>query len=326
MTRILHTADWHLGARLVDCDRHAEHAAFLDWLLQRLGGLRPDLLIVAGDIFDTATPPQEALGLYYRFLARLSREVGCRALILGGNHDSPATLQAPSDILAALDIRIVASPPADPREALLEFPDVVVCAVPFLRERDVRQAAPGQTSDEVAAAIREGIRNHYAALRTAGQARAGGRPLLATGHLTALGSSASPSERPIHIGNLGAVAASCFEGFAYTALGHIHKPQAVGGDPCIRYAGSPIPLGFAELDIPKELRLLDIADGLVSQESLPVPVFRPLLRLSCAVSEMPAALASLQAPRAEGPLPWIELTVTDGYMHRGALRRSSEFF
>lgn len=153
MTRIVHTADWHLGARLVERERHEEQAAFLDWLLTQLIELRPELLIVAGDIFDSATPPQEALTLYYRFLGRLAATVKCRTLILGGNHDSPATLHAPRDILRAIEVRVIARPPADPAEGLLEFDDVVVCAVPYLRERDVRISSPGESADQVAAAI-----------------------------------------------------------------------------------------------------------------------------------------------------------------------------
>src|SRR6187402_1412048 len=107
--RILHTADWHLGARLVDYDRLPEQRAFLDWLLDRIAELAPELLIVAGDVFDSTNPPQEALALYYRFLARLARHGGCRCLILGGNHDSPATLQAPQDLLSELRIHVVGS-------------------------------------------------------------------------------------------------------------------------------------------------------------------------------------------------------------------------
>lgn len=315
MTRILHTADWHLGARLVDCDRHAEHAAFLEWLLARIEALRPDLLVVAGDIFDTATPPQEALALYYGFLARLARDTRCRALILGGNHDSPATLHAPREILAALNIQVIATLPEDPAQSLFEFPDVVVCAVPFLRERDVRQASPGQTADEIAAAIRNGIRARYADLRTAALLRANGRPLLSTGHLTAVGCSVSPSERPIHIGNLGAVEASCFEGFSYTALGHIHKPQSIGGDPRIRYSGSPIPLSFSEVDTTKEVRVIDVADGDLQHHAVSIPVFRPLLRLSCDAGGVGATLAAHQAADERSALPWIELTVEDGRSH-----------
>lgn len=313
MTRIVHTADWHLGARLIDCDRHDEHRAFLEWFLAQLTSLHPDLLIVAGDIFDGASPPQEALKLYYDFLGRLAGTVRCRTLILGGNHDSPATLHAPRDVLRALDVRVIASPPADPIEALIEFPDAIICAVPYLRERDVRKAEPGQTADQVAAAIRSGIGEYYRTLGAVARGKSSGRLLIATGHLTALGCVASTSERAIHIGNLGAVDHSCFEGFAYTALGHIHRPQSVGSDACTRYAGSPLPLSFSEADAGKEFRVIDIIGGQLTHHAVPVPVFRPLLRLASGLAALRETLGRL--PTADTMPPWIELTVTDGRAH-----------
>ena len=324
MTRIVHTADWHLGARLMDCERHDEHRAFLDWLLDQLVELRPDLLIVAGDIFDVAAPSQEALKLYYTFLSRLAATVKCQTLILGGNHDSPATLHAPRDVLRALDIRVVATPPADLNEAVLEFDHAVVCAVPYLRERDVRIAAPGQSADEVAAAIRTGITDHYRAVFTLAQAKAAGRLIVGTGHLTAVGSEISPSERTIHIGNLGAVEARCFDGFAYTALGHIHRPQSVGGDERVRYVGSPIPLSFAEVDLLKEIRVIDIQGTTLTQRAIPIPVFRPLLRLTTTAATLGVDLAPHQGVEGTPMLPWVELTVTDCRDHPDIARQVRE--
>jgi len=324
MTRIIHTADWHLGARLIENDRLPEQEAFLDWFLAQLVGLKPDLLIVAGDLFDTATPPQESLRLYYRFLARLSVQAPCRVLLLGGNHDSPATLHAPREILEAIRIQVIATPPADPVQALLEFPDCLVCAVPFLRERDLRRSQAGQTPDEIAAELRNGIRAHYTALRDAALPLAAGRPLIATGHLTAIGAARSQSERDIHIGNLGAVSADCFAGFAYTALGHIHKPQALDPEGTIRYSGSPIPLSFSEAGIDKEFRVLDVHEGNVTQQAVPIPLFRPLLRLSCTLDEATARLPASQGEPGRAFEPWMELTVSDGYSHPDLDRRIRE--
>lgn len=324
MTRIVHTADWHLGARLMDCERHDEHRAFLDWLLQQLVELRPDLLIVAGDIFDVAAPAQEALKLYYTFLSRLAGTVKCQTLILGGNHDSPATLHAPRDVLRALDVRVVATPPADLADAVLEFDHAVVCAVPYLKERDVRTAAPGQSADEVAAAIRTGITDHYRAVFTLAQAKAAGRLIVGTGHLTAVGSEISPSERTIHIGNLGAVEARCFDGFAYTALGHIHRPQSVGGDERVRYVGSPIPLSFAEVDLRKEIRVIDLNGTTLTQRAIPIPVFRPLLRLTTTAATLGVDLAPHQGAEGDPMPPWVELTVTDCRAHPDIARQVRE--
>ena len=315
VTRIVHTADWHLGARLIDCERHDEHCVFIDWFLVQLAELRPDLLIVAGDIFDGATPPQEALQIYYSFLSRLSTVAKCQTLILGGNHDSPATLHAPRDVLRALNVRVIASPPEDPANGLLEFEHAVVCAVPYLRERDVRTAAPGQSADEVAAAIRTGVTKHYRAFYTLARTKALERLIVATGHLTAVGSQTSPSERTIHIGNLGAVDAACFDGFAYTALGHIHRPQGIGEDGRVRYAGSPIPLSFAEVDLGKEIRVIDITGSQIAQRVISIPVFRPLVRLTTTAATLAADLARQEGAPGAALVPWVELTVTDGCLH-----------
>jgi len=324
MTRIVHTADWHLGARLIDHDRLPEQKAFLEWLLIQLADLRPDLLIVAGDIFDVASPPQDALRLYYNFLSDLKTTVGCRTLILGGNHDSPANLQAPQEILRALAVSVVATPPIDLVESVLELEGAVVCAVPYLRERDVRTATAGQSADEVAAAIRQGITGHYRRVYAAGQAKAGGRPIIGTGHLTALGSNSSSSERTIHIGNLGAVNANCFEGFAYTALGHIHRPQSVGGDERVRYAGSPIPLSFDEVDLAKQIRVIDLDGGVLTQREIAIPLFRPLLRLTTTAATIAADLAPYQSPQDKALVPWVELTVSDCRSHPDIARQVRE--
>jgi DNA repair protein SbcD/Mre11 len=315
MTRIVHTADWHLGVRLIDCDRHEEHSAFLDWLLAELTVLRPDLLIVAGDIFDGSSPPQDALNLYYRFLAKLVEVVKCRVLILGGNHDSPAALHAPREILAALNIRVIATPPEKPSDALIELSDVVVCAVPYLRERDVRTAAPGQSADEIAASIREGINRYYRTLHDSARLITGDQLLIGTGHLTSIGSQVSPSERSIHIGNLGAVESTCFDGFAYTALGHIHSAQPVGGNDTVRYVGSPLALSFAETTTPKEIRVIDISDNNLTHRAVAVPTFRALHRVTTSVATLVPDLTALQAPVGAPFPPWIELTVSDGRNH-----------
>lgn len=323
ITRIVHTADWHLGARLIDHDRLPEQKAFLDWLFTQLEQLRPDLLIVAGDIFDVASPPQEALNLYYNFLSRL-KPVGCRTLILGGNHDSPATLQAPQAILRSIAVNVVASPPADPSEAILELPHVLVCAVPYLRERDVRIAIPGQSADQVADAIRLGITDHYRRIFNLAQSKAQGRSIIGTGHLTAVGSNASSSERTIHIGNLGAIDAGCFAGFIYTALGHIHRPQSVGGNDFVRYAGSPICLGFDEVELTKQIRVIEVQGSTIAQRELPIPVFRPLLRLTSSAATLATDLAPHQSPPNAPLEPWIELTVSDCHAHPDISRQVRE--
>ena len=311
--KILHTADWHLGARLVDHDRSEEHQGFLDWLLVLIQERGVELLIVAGDIFDSANPPQSSLAQYYRFLSALVSTTKCEVLIIGGNHDSAATLNAPREILRSLRVNVHGCAPENVDEAIHQYPEAVVCAVPFLRERDVRTATAGQTHDEVVAAIREGIKAHYHSVLVAAQAVAAGRPIMGTGHLTAIGVTSASSERQIHVGNLGAVGADCFDGFDYTALGHIHRPQLVAGRENVRYSGSPIFLSFDEAANAKQVLLLDVNPGTpVVVESVPLPIWRSLQQVKCPVDGlMPCLMQAKGFAPANSFMPWLELTITD---------------
>lgn len=308
--RLLHTADWHLGARLIEQDRGPEHQRFLDWLLGQIRELEPQLLVIAGDVFDSANPPQQAMAQYYAFLAEVAR-TSTEVLVLGGNHDSPLTLNAPRDLLRSLRIRVIGAAPADPQDAIIELPEAVLCAVPYLRERDVRLAAPGQTSAEVAVQLREGITRHYRQLFELASARAKGRPILATGHLTAVGGESSASERSIQIGNLAAVPADCFAGFAYVALGHLHRPQQVGGCAHLRYAGSPVALGFDEAGVAKEVLLVTIggtAAEALEIRPIAVPCARRLVRIHSGLDGLAAKLGAI-APSPDELDPWLEITI-----------------
>jgi exonuclease SbcD len=314
MARILHTADWHLGARLVEQERTDEHTHFLAWLLHEMELLRPDLLVIAGDVFDSANPPQTALAQYYSFLAGVVDRTKTEVLVLGGNHDSALTLNAPRELLRSLRIRVVGAAPEDPADGLLQSADTVVCAVPYLRERDVRQAAAGQTFEQVAAEIREGLVRHYRRALERARSVAGDRAIVATGHLTAVGANASASERPMHIGGLGAVPTDCFDGFAYVALGHFHRPQCVGSDR-IRYSGSPLALGFDEADSAKEVTVIDVsAPDQVVIQPVPIPCFRSLLRLKCRMGALAETLSSAVSAGTDLQ-PWVELTIEDGSQH-----------
>ncbi|MFT5498364.1 MAG: exonuclease SbcD, partial [Kiritimatiellia bacterium] len=150
LMRILHTADWHLGKLLMNRSRQAEHAAFLNWLLDTIRTEQVDALIVAGDIFDTGTPPNYALELFFDFCARLG-DAGCQAVFTGGNHDSPATLRAPSAMLRRLGITLIGDVPADLNDAVVQLkdrsgaPGALLCAIPFIRDGEARRSAPGES-------------------------------------------------------------------------------------------------------------------------------------------------------------------------------------
>jgi len=315
--RVLHTADWHLGKMLGDNSREREHGLFLDWLLAVIREQKVDVLIVAGDVFDSANPPQSAVAQYYNFLSQLTRDGGCTAVIIAGNHDSPAHLEAPREVLKPLGVRVVGLWPEDPALACIALPNiadpaVVIAAAPFLRDRDLRIGVAGQTTQEISQALVRGIQECYASIAAAAQQCARpGVPILATGHLTVAGSSPSESEREIHIGGLGAVGAEVFsETFAYVALGHLHRPQSAGRD-CVRYSGSPIPLSFGEITDQKEVRLLEFAGGrLQTQQALRVPQFRPLIRLAARHAELKSILDQFVPPQSDLPA-WLEVEVED---------------
>ena len=316
--RVLHTADWHLGKLLGERSRLEEHRRFLAFLLDRIAALSVNALVIAGDLFDSANPPQSAVAQYYDFLSALFRQGGCSVVVVAGNHDSPAHLEAPRQVLRALRAHVVGVMP-DPVEGALiplpsaENPRLVVAAVPFLRDRDLRQGEPGQGAAEIQRELVAGIKRRYAEAAEASRPWLGrGLPVLATGHLTVVGAVTSDSEREIHIGGQGAVAADCFpEGFAYVALGHLHRPQRVGHSERVRYAGSPIELSFSEAGDAKELRLLDFAEGrLLAQSAVPIPRFRPLAQVNTTAGGIEADLRQFTPPPGELPA-WVEVVVTD---------------
>ena len=318
--KIIHTSDWHLGQRFLDRERTEEHAAFLDHLLAIIETEAVDLLIVAGDIFDTANPPREAERLYFSFLMRLSRLGHCRAVILGGNHDSAPHLDAPAPVLEALLVTVVGAMPEVREDGFFFVPKkggtggVWIAAVPYLRDRDVRRAVVGESFEALSARTKAGIRTVYQEM--AALARMKSEPVIATGHLTALGSSVgeSESERTIHIGNLGSISGADFtDAFSYVALGHIHTPQAVGGNETIRYCGSPIPLSFGERNQEKEIRLIELDEaGALVQKPLPVPVFRRLIRITGMEASVREQLEKLDVTE-DALTPWIEVVMEGGF-------------
>lgn len=318
--RILHTADWHLGARLVERDRLPEHAAFLDWLIDTLRSEKIDALLLSGDVFDAANPPQDAIALYFDFLKRLADLKTVQAVITGGNHDSASHLNAPRELLKRFDVHVFGHAG---ETNVVDLGGAVVAAVPFLRERDLRQAAAGETIATVHEQLRAAIRAHYAAQLATCRQLAQGRPIIAMGHLTVLGATTSDSERDIHIGNLGAVGADLFDGFDYTALGHLHRPQSVASLETIRYSGSPIALSFSEAADAKSVVILDLPTHSPAPillpinpshrqknegrrmdiQTLPIPITRQLLRATVNRATLAADLQTVPAGS------WAEITV-----------------
>lgn len=315
MIHILHTADWHLGKKLDQHDRAEEHQLFFEWLLQCIVQEKIDALIIAGDIFDTGVPSNESLRMYYNFLVALHKTCCRQAIIIGGNHDSISTLHAPRELLRALQVQVVGGIPENPEEQMIELKskdghtEAVVAAVPFLRDRDVRLSISGESAAEREKRMREGIIGHYEKLVPLVESyKKKGIPVIATGHLFAAGATASDSEKQIHVGTLGHIPVNMFpEVFDYIALGHIHRPQTVGGLPYVRYSGSPIPLSFSEANDGKHVLLLKAQPSKsVTITEIPIPCFRPLLRIQGTPDEVIKKAATLMW-QTDVALPvWVE--------------------
>lgn len=285
--KIIHTADWHIGRLLYGRKRHTEHGAFLEWLLDTIRENAVDAVVVAGDVFDTPAPGNRSQELYYQFVANLSA-TGCRQLVIvGGNHDSPSFLDAPSTLLKHLNVHVVGQARKNPEDEVFVLrdptgqPAAIVCAVPFLRDRDVRESEAGEGQDDKDSALLRGIAEHYrAVVHTAVEQSSGmDRPvaLIGTGHLYSAGGSLREGDgvRDLYIGSLGRVPLDCFPAeLDYVALGHLHVPQKVGPTDRVRYSGSPIPLGFGEAGQTKSVCLLELNGRSVDVRLIEVPVFQ----------------------------------------------------
>ncbi|WP_240008453.1 exonuclease SbcCD subunit D C-terminal domain-containing protein [Pseudaquidulcibacter saccharophilus] len=272
--RILHTSDWHLGRSLIGRRRYEEFDAFLSWLTETIAVEKIDILIVAGDIFDSSLPSNRAQEQYYNFLTNLATNGVCKNIILvGGNHDSPSFLKAPSALLKALNIFMVGSISENMGDDVIvlkngEKPLAIICAVPYLRDRDIRQVETGESFEQKDAKLIDGIRRHYAEIcNIAKQKRdelGGNIPIVTTGHLFASGGQTIDGDgvRELYIGSLAGIGADIFPEFVdYVALGHLHVPQKVGGFDKIRYSGSPLAMGFGEAGQQKQVIIIDFEAG-----------------------------------------------------------------
>lgn len=323
--RILHTSDWHLGQHFMGKSRQAEHRALIDWLLARVDEQGVDAVLIAGDIFDTGTPPSHARELYSQLVVRL-HAAGVGLLLLGGNHDSPATLGESRELLACLTASVVAAPAADAAAQVLVLPQrngeagCIVCAVPFIRPRDVLQSVAGESQADKQLSLQTAIKAHYQAVFAAACERRQelaatlGRqlPVIATGHLTTVGASTGESVREIYVGALEAFPGNAFPPADYIALGHIHRPQKVGGLEHIRYSGSPLPLAFDEARQRQEVLLVDLHDnGLQAVTPLPVPRFQGLVAVSGNLAALAGAIGAAAAEGTRERPAWLEVTVAE---------------
>ena len=318
--KILHTSDWHIGRRLFGKKRYAEFDAFLDWLAHTLRRNDVDVLLVAGDVFDTSTPSNRAQEQYYRFLRRVAGSACRHVVIIAGNHDSPSFLNAPRELLKVLDVHVVGNVTEAPEHEVLvlrdarDEPELIVCAVPYLRDRDIRVAEAGESYADKERKLLEGIRAHYAAVAALAQkekaALGADVPMVAMGHLFAAGGQTIEGDgvRELYVGSLVHISADIFPAsFDYVALGHLHVAQKVGGVERIRYSGSPLPMGFGEAGQHKSVCVLEF-DGLEpTLQLLDVPRFQELERIEGNWERISERIRELAAAQAQA---WLEITYT----------------
>ena len=317
--KLIHTADWHLGNSMHDIDRLEETKQFLSWLKGRIEEFGAECLVVSGDIFDTTNPSVEARRQYFRFLASLL-DTCCKNIVLvGGNHDSGAMLDAPRDLLDALNIQMVGSLGDRPIDELVkELKDDsnnvigISVAVPYVREQELRRFKI-ESDDNFVQSTYKGL---YQAVYEAAEKLRNGRqiPMIATGHLYASNLEGRPendngSDAKGHgmrdiVGNLGTVPASSFpEGFDYVALGHIHYSTKVAGNPKIRYSGSPFILGFDEAERAHHILAIDLQKGVEpSVQKIETPQHYSFKRISGSIESIMAQLKQLRKEPSIKPL------------------------
>lgn len=212
--KILHTSDWHIGRTLYGRKRYEEFAAFLTWLADTIEQQEMVALLVSGDVFDTSAPSNRAQELYYRFLCRVAASSCRHVVVTAGNHDSPSFLNAPKELLKTLNVHVIGCASETPEDEMLVLrnakavPELIVCAIPYLRDRDLRVAEAGESVEDKEQKLLDGIQNHYAAVAAlAAQTRTelgADIPIVAMGHIFTAGGQTVDGDgvRELYVGSL----------------------------------------------------------------------------------------------------------------------------
>jgi len=329
--KILHTADWHLGHRLQEHSQLEEQTLFLNWIENYILHKNIDVLLISGDIFDTGTPSNQSLEMYYNFLVKL-KDTTCQAIIItGGNHDSAGTLNAPKHILNALAIKVVGKATENIEDEVFEIEiqgeKVIIAAIPYLRDGDIRRAVAGESFDALADKYKTALMNHYkAAAEQCKLINNTKAPVIGMGHLFAMGGSISDSEQNIYVGTLGHIGAADFPTyFNYIALGHLHRPQIIGENDTIQYSGSPYILSFSEVNYDKKVIVLTIKENEITKiEQETIPRFREFYRLTGTMTECMDAFPTLIS-NSYKLTPWVEIVLSENNtINTENLKKSAE--
>ncbi|WP_233899979.1 exonuclease SbcCD subunit D C-terminal domain-containing protein [Tenacibaculum piscium] len=331
--KILHTADWHLGHRLHEHSQLEEQTLFLAWIENYISNEKIDLLLISGDVFDNGSPSNQSLAMYYNFLIKLKSTTCSQIIITGGNHDSPGTLNAPKELLNALSIKVVGKATEKIADEVFEInindEKVLIGAVPYLRDGDIRRAVAGESFDDLTDKYKKALINHYQEIAIESEKiNTSNAPVIAMGHLFATGGSVSDSEQNIYVGTLGHIGASDFPTyFDYVALGHLHRPQIVGENDKIRYSGSPNILSFSELTYDKKIIVLEIsANKITNIEDVIVPNFREFYKLKGSMDDCIAKFPSIISNSYQLK-PWVEIVLDeDNTIQTDELKIASESY
>jgi len=302
--RILHTGDWHLGRTLLGADLLEHQAAFLDWLVDLVRARAIDLVVIAGDVYDRAIPPVDAVRMLSHALERLAESA--TVVLTPGNHDSAARLGFGAGVMGAR-VRILAEPAGIATPVLVDDDSgpVAVYGIPYLHP-DLTRYALAAVPDEPLA------RSHQAVVGAAMdriRADLAGRPgtrSVVVAHAFVGGTEPSDSEQDIRVGGVDRVAESVFDGVDYVALGHLHGPQRVGAGDRIRYAGSPLAFSFGERNQQKSVTVVDLdASGTATVELVPAPVPRRLVDVRGTIDEIESGVFRAASDA------WVRVAVTD---------------
>ena len=308
--RVLHTSDWHIGAELEGLSRAEEHRHFFSWLAETIRSEEVDVLVVAGDVFHHENPSSSSQQLWYQVVLELSQIRTLRKIVVvGGNHDSAARLEAPRELLSAFRVDVVGGWSAQDRErSLIPVTDdegvcrLVIAAVPYVSGHRLGVSTLGKDGDAIRAQTIEAFSSLYGSLADEAEARWPGVARIATGHLTCVGSSEDDWQTPIHhVGTIEGLPGSIFgKGYAYVALGHIHRGYPVEGS-VARYSGSPIALRFTPSELSeRKVVLVDVGgDGSSTTRTVAIPPAREVRQLRGTLDELKALVRSY---RSKAPL------------------------
>ena len=324
--KILHTSDWHIGRSLYGHKRYNEFSAFLDWLTGFIQTESIDALIVAGDIFDTSTPSNRSQELYYRFLCKVSASCCRHIVVIAGNHDSPSFLNAPKQLLKALNVHVIGSITENPEDEVItltghsNIPEAIVCAVPYLRDRDIRISEAGESIEDKNIKLIEGLQKHYADVCRIAKKKQKeyeqtnqtlSVPIIGMGHLFTAGGKTVDGDgvRELYVGSLAHVDKDVFPAcIDYLALGHLHVSQKVATSEHIRYSGSPVPMGYGEASQEKSVVIVEFSNDPQPKITLhPVPCFQALKRISGDMDEITKRIHEL---KSKGSDAWLEIEYT----------------